>query len=287
MSGLLAGLGAFARDIKLAHSIFALPFALASAWLAAREVPVGWAQWAWILVATVAARSSAMGFNRIVDRHLDAKNPRTANRELPAGRLTLSLAWALTGGSAAIGILAAAMLHPMALYLSPLVLAVIWGYSLTKRFTALCHIVLGVALGLAPLCAWVALTGRFDAAPALLALAVLTWVAGFDILYSLQDRGYDQSVGLNSIPVALGEVGALWVSGLLHLGTIGLLVALPFTIALSWPYWVGVALITGVLAYEHTLVKPGDLSKLDAAFFSLNGYISLLFLGSVVAASWH
>ncbi len=286
MSGLFSGLGAFARDIKLAHSIFALPFALASAWLAARETPVGLAQWGWILVAMVAARSSAMGFNRIVDRHIDARNPRTANREIPAGRLSLPLAWGLTAGSAALGILAAAMLHPLALYLSPVVLAVIWGYSLTKRFTALCHLVLGLALGLAPLCAWVALTGQFHAAPLLLALAVSTWVAGFDILYSLQDREYDRSVGLNSIPVALGEVGALWVSGLLHLGTVGLLVALPSVIALSWPYWVGVALITGVLAYEHSLVKPGDLSKLDAAFFSLNGYVALLFLASVIAASW-
>ncbi len=286
VAGPLASAGAFARDIKLAHSVFALPFALAAGWLVSRGVEVGWQQWLWIVVAMVGARSSAMGFNRIVDRRIDAQNPRTRDREIPGGRLSVPAAWAWTLAFTAVFVGAAAMLHPLCLKLSPVALAVIWGYSLTKRWTALCHLVLGVGLGLAPVAVWIALTGSVQLPALLLGGAVASWVAGFDVLYSLQDRDFDAERGLHSIPVALGERGALVASGLLHLVTAGLLAALPLTVPLSWPYFIGWALITGVLIYEHAIVRPGDLSRLDKAFFAANGWISMGFLVAVVAASF-
>lgn len=284
-AGPLSALGAFARDIKLAHTVFALPFALAAAWLVSRQMEVGWDQWAWIVVAMVGARSSAMGFNRIVDRHIDAANPRTVQREIPSGRLSPAWAWALTLAFTALFALAAWMLNPLCLALSPVALLVLWGYSLTKRFTALCHVVLGIALGLAPVAVWIALTGTVSVAAVLLGGAVASWVAGFDILYSLQDQAFDRQQGLHSIPVALGKTGALVASGLLHLLTAGLLAALPLAAPLGWPYWLGWAAITGVLAYEHWIVRPGDLSRLDRAFFAANGWISMGFLAAVVGAS--
>lgn len=277
---------AFARDIKLSHTIFALPFALSAVWLVHLQQGSTWQQWAWILVAMTGARTSAMGFNRLVDRKIDAANPRTAGRALPSGQVPVPLAWGLTLGSAAVMVLAAGMLHLHALYASPVVLAVIWGYSLAKRVTAWCHLILGLALGLAPVAAWIALMGTVEAPALVLAGIVLTWVGGFDILYALQDREYDASVGLNSIPAKLGEVGALVVSGLLHLGTVALLCTLPLVTALSWPYWLGVAAIAGILAWEHWLVRPGDLSRIDRAFFTLNSYVSLVFLASLLAATW-
>ncbi|MCB9779671.1 MAG: UbiA family prenyltransferase [Alphaproteobacteria bacterium] len=276
---------AFARDIKLAHTVFALPFALAAAWLVSRQADVTWLQLFWILVAMVGARSSAMGFNRLMDRHIDARNPRTANREIPGGRLPVGAAWAITLAFTALLALAAWMLNPLCLMLTPGVLAVLWGYSLTKRFTSLCHVVLGIALGLAPVSVWIALTGTVGLPAVLLGSAVATWVAGFDVLYALQDRDYDEGVGLHSIPVALGERGALVASALLHLVTVGLLAAIPLVTGLGWPYWVGFSAITGALFYEHWIVRPGDLSRLDQAFFAANGWISLGFLLSVIAAS--
>lgn len=281
----LSVLRAFARDIKLAHSVFALPFALAAAWLVARQQPVGWAQWAWIVVAMVGARSSAMGFNRIVDRGIDARNPRTRDREIPGGRLPLAGAWALTLAFTALFLLAAWRLNPLCLALSPIAMLLLWGYSLTKRFTAWCHVVLGLALGLAPVAVWIALTGTVQAPALLIAGAVTSWVAGFDVLYSLQDQGFDRSAGLRSIPVALGEGPALVTSALLHLLTVALLAALPLAAPLAWPYWIGVAVIGGVLAWEHWIVRPGDLSRLDQAFFAANGWISLGFLVLVVLSS--
>lgn len=285
MTTAAANIAAFGRAIKISHTIFALPFALAAAWLVWQDQPVTGAQWLWIVAAMVGARSSAMGFNRLVDRRIDEKNPRTQDRELPSGRLTPAWGWALTLGSAALLVLAAGMLHPLALKVSPLVIAVLWGYSLTKRFTALCHIWLGMALGLAPICVWIALTGSVTLTPVLMAGAITTWVGGFDILYSLQDRGYDQGVGLHSIPAALGEKGALIVSALLHVGTMAFLVSLPATVPLAWPYWVGVTLIGAILSWEHTLVKPGDLSRMGKAFFQANSYVSMVFLAAVVAAT--
>lgn len=274
----------FARMIKLSHSIFAMPFALAAAVIASRDVPVTVAQIGLIIVCMIAARSSAMGMNRLVDRQFDAKNPRTATRELVTGALSLPAAWGFTLGAAAVFVVGSALLGKLTLLLSPVALAVVWGYSLTKRFTALCHLVLGLALALAPTAVWVALTGTWGPIPAVLSLAVATWVAGFDIIYACQDADFDKANGLFSIPSRLGVRNALIVSGLLHVITIGALVALPWFTTLGVAYTIGVAVIALVLGYEHWIVGPGDLSRVDKAFFDLNGYISLAFLLAVALA---
>ena len=278
-------LRAFSRDIKLAHTIFALPFALAATWLIAQEQSILWTQWVWIIVGMFGGRSSAMGFNRLVDQQIDAKNPRTSSRALVQGDLNRTWALGLTLASTGLLFLAAYMLHPMALMVSPAILVIIWGYSLAKRFTSLCHLWLGAALGSAPIAVWIALTGVVEAPAVVLATIVCTWVAGFDILYALQDRIFDDAFGLRSIPVKMGERGALWISRLLHLGTsIGLLL-LPQFVSLAWPYWIGVASIVAVLVWEHRLIRPGDLSQMNKAFFTANSTISLLFLAAIVAAT--
>ena len=281
----MTGIVAFGRMIKFSHSIFAMPFALASAALAARETTTTPLQWGLIVACMVTARSAAMGFNRIVDRQLDAANPRTATREIPSGAVSLSSAVTFTALSAIAFVGLSAWLHPLCGWLSPIALLVVCGYSYGKRFTSLVHLWLGVALGLAPIAAWIAITGTVAVAPLVLAAAVATWVAGFDILYSLQDEEYDRGAGLNSIPARLGQVGAMRVSRALHVLTITALAALPAVVSLAWPYWVGVAIIAGVLGWEHSLVKPGDLSRIDKAFFDLNGYVSLVFLAAVLAAT--
>jgi 4-hydroxybenzoate polyprenyltransferase len=281
----MSALTVYSRMIKLSHSIFALPFALASGLLAAREVDVSAGQWLLIVACMVTARSSAMGFNRIVDRDHDAKNPRTASREIPSGQISLGAAWSFTLGSAALFVACSAVLGTTTLMLAPVALAVIWGYSLTKRFTWLCHAVLGLALGLAPTAVWIALTDRVSATALLLSLAVATWVAGFDILYSCQDADFDTKEGLSSVPSRFGLARAMALSSALHVITVGCLIALPWTAPLTWPYAVGVLGIAGVLLWEHSIVKPDDLSRLDKAFFDLNGYISLTFLGAVWLAS--
>lgn len=281
----MTGIVAFGRMIKFSHSIFAMPFALASAALAARETTTTPLQWGLIVACMVTARSAAMGFNRIVDRQLDAANPRTATREIPSGAVSLSSAVTFTALSAIAFVGLSAWLHPLCGWLSPIALLVVCGYSYGKRFTSLVHLWLGVALGLAPIAAWIAITGTVAAAPLVLAAAVATWVAGFDILYSLQDEEYDRGAGLNSIPARLGQAGAMRVSRALHVLTITALAALPAVVSLAWPYWVGVAIIAGVLGWEHSLVKPGDLSRIDKAFFDLNGYVSLVFLAAVLAAT--
>jgi 4-hydroxybenzoate polyprenyltransferase len=277
-------LATYSRMIKLSHSIFALPFALAAAVLAAREVPVSAGQVVLIILCMVTARSSAMGFNRVVDQDIDAENPRTANREIPSGQISAREAWAFTVLSACLFVVFAAMLGRLTLYLAPVALAVIWGYSLAKRVTALCHIILGVALAIAPTAVWIALTGTFGPVPALLSLAVGTWVAGFDIIYACQDADFDRERGLNSIPAALGIRGALIASAALHIATLAALAALPAVITLGAIYWVGVVVIGAVLAYEHWIVRPDDLSRIDKAFFDLNGYISLAFFAFVALA---
>ncbi len=274
----------FGRMIKFSHSIFAMPFALASAVLASRGQATTWVQWGLIIVCMVAARSAAMGFNRIVDRRFDALNPRTATRELPSGQLSLPAAIGFTVAAAAGFVGAAFVLHPLCGWLSPVALLVVCGYSLAKRFTALVHLWLGVALGLAPVAAWIAITGTVAWPPVVLAAAVATWVAGFDILYSLQDEAFDRDAGLRSIPAAIGQGMAMHVSSALHVLTVGALAALPWLLPLGWPYWVGLGIIAAVLVYEHSLVKPGDLSKIDKAFFDLNGYVSLVFFAAVLAA---
>jgi 4-hydroxybenzoate polyprenyltransferase len=268
----------YSKMIKLSHSIFALPFALAAALLAADEVVVTWQQLGLLVLAMVAARSSAMGFNRIVDRDIDAANPRTEGREIPSGAISLGAAWGFTLASAALFVVASALLGRTALWLSPVAIAVVWGYSLTKRYTMLCHMVLGLALALAPTGVWIALTDGYGWVPALLSLAVGSWVAGFDIIYSCQDAEFDREHQLNSIPAKLGVFRALLLSALLHLITMAALVALPWFADLGWPYGIGVAVIGVVLGYEHWLVRPDDLSRIDKAFFDLNGYVSLVFL---------
>jgi 4-hydroxybenzoate polyprenyltransferase len=282
MSQPTSAIATYSRMIKLQHSIFALPFALAAAVLASNQVEVTWVQIGLIIVCMVFARSSAMGFNRLVDRDMDADNPRTANREIPTGQISVTAAWAFTLGSAAIFVACCALLGSLVLYLSPVALAVVWGYSLTKRFTALCHFFLGLALALAPTGVWIALTGEYGWIPALLSLAVGSWVAGFDIIYSCQDYEYDREHDVRSIPTALGLRNALVVSALLHVVTVGALAALPSLVSLAWPWWIGVAIIAAVLAYEHWIVRPDDLSRVDKAFFDLNGYVGLLFLAFVV-----
>jgi 4-hydroxybenzoate polyprenyltransferase len=274
----------YSRMIKLSHSIFALPFALAAAALAARQVEVTLLQLALIVGCMVTARSSAMGFNRLVDRDIDARNARTAGRELVTGEISVGAAWAFTLGSAALFVLLSALLGKLTLWLSPVAIAVVWGYSLTKRFTALCHLVLGAALALAPTAVWIALTGEMSWTAGLLSLAVATWVAGFDIIYSCQDAGFDADEGLHSIPSRLGVAGALVVSAVLHLVTLGALLALPAVVPLGWAYYAGVALIGAVLVYEHAIVRPSDLSRINKAFFDLNGYVSLVFLVAVLVA---
>jgi 4-hydroxybenzoate polyprenyltransferase len=268
----------FARLVTLSHSIFALPFALAAALLAWREVPVTLVQLGLLVACLITARSSAMGFNRIVDRDFDARNPRTAQRELPRGVLSVRAAALFTAANAGVFVLCAALLGRATLALAPVALAVVWGYSFTKRFTPLSHLVLGLGLALAPTGVWIALTGSYGVVPALLSGALLTWVAGFDVLYACQDVGFDRQAGLHSIPAWLGIAPALRVSAALHVGTVALLAALGGAAALGVPYLVGLAIITGVLVWEHTLVRPDDLSRLDRAFFDLNGYVSLAFL---------
>jgi 4-hydroxybenzoate polyprenyltransferase len=273
----------FGRMIKFSHTIFALPFALASAALAARGVGLPPVRLLAIIIAMAAARTAAMGFNRIVDRHIDAKNPRTSNREIPRGTVTLRAAWLLTGASTLLFVAAAAFLGPLCLALTPVALLLLFGYSLTKRFTALCHLVLGLAIAAGPAGAWIAVRGGFSLAPGLLMVAVATWIGGFDVLYALADRDFDRGAGLHSIPARLGVRGALIVSAALHVATLGALIALAPVAGLGGFYFAGVAVVAALLAWEHAIVRPGDLSRLNMAFFNLNGYVSVVFLAAVIA----
>ena len=273
--------------IKFEHTIFALPFAFMGMMLAAG----GWPSWSilgWIVVAMVGARSAAMSFNRWADRDFDAQNPRTADRALPAGRVSSGFVVVFTVASCALLVLAAWQLNPLALALSPLALLILLGYSFTKRLTFLSHLVLGLALAGAPLGAWIAVRGDVTSTPVVLALAVLCWVAGFDVLYALQDMDFDRRSGLHSIPVRFGERGALIISATLHLFMIVLLTLLPSTYlpGLGAIYWVGVAGCVLLLAYQHWIVRPGDLSRLNAAFFQANGFLSVwLFLTTALDLS--
>jgi 4-hydroxybenzoate polyprenyltransferase len=279
----LAPVVTFGRMIKFEHTIFALPFALAAAAVAARGHGLTVARLAGIVIAMAAARTAAMGFNRIADRHIDAKNPRTARRELPAGAVTLRAAWTLTLVSAAAFVVAAALLGPLCLVLSPVALALLFGYSFTKRFTFLCHLFLGLAIAAGPAGAWIAVRGDFTLVPGLLMLAVACWIAGFDVLYALADRDFDRSAGLHSIPAKFGVAGALVISGVLHAVTLAALIALAPLAHLGAPYLVGVAIVASLLVYEHAIVRPSDLSRLDAAFFTLNGYVSVVFFIATLA----
>ena len=262
--------------IKWEHSVFALPFALCGAMLAAGGIPTAH-QLVWIVIAMVAARSAAMAFNRLADATLDAANPRTRTRALPAGQLTPAFVATFVAASSAVFILAASELNRLALWLSPVALAVILLYSYTKRFTRWSHLVVGFALGIAPAAAWIAVRGSLDPRILLLTAAVTFWVAGFDILYAFQDFDFDRQTGLHSIPRFFGIGRALWIARAFHLAMVALLVALLIVFRMGKLADFGVLVVALLLLYEHSLVKANDLSKLNAAFFTMNGIISVLF----------
>ncbi len=272
--------------VKFSHSIFALPFALAGAVLATRESGFTWTQGLWIVVAMVCARNAAMGFNRLVDRRLDTANPRTAGRELPAGTLSPVAVAVFTVLLLAGFVLAASALNRLCLMLSPLAVAIILGYSYTKRFTWGSHLFLGLALAIAPVGGWVAITGSFALIPWLLAAAVLFWVAGFDIIYSCQDAGHDRKVGLYSIPGRFGVPAALITARAFHFLALLGLATVGVVAGLHPVYWAGLVLIAGLFLWEHRLVRVDDMSRVGMAFFNMNGIISVLYLVVILAANF-
>ena len=277
----------YANLVKLPHTVFALPFALVGATLASYRASVRATDLLLILVAFTAARFAAMGFNRIVDRAIDARNPRTRMREIPAGKLTVMQATVAVLVASLIFIGAAALLNPLCLLLSPFALGWILFYSYTKRLTRWAHLVLGFALAIAPVGAYLAITGQWSNPPGVLialAGAVLCWVAGFDILYSLQDMEFDRREGLHSVPAAFGSRGALWISRALHLVCVVLFAMVGVLVPeLGALYFAGVGLIALMLMYEQSLVRADDFSRIDAAFFNVNGAISLVFFALVLA----
>ncbi len=262
--------------IKIEHTLFALPFALLSAVLAARGLPSAW-QLLWITGAMVGARSAAMAFNRLADADYDARNPRTSTRALPAGLLTRRFVWVFTIAAAILFFIAAAMLNRLTLMLAPVALASVLFYSYTKRFTSLSHLVLGWCLCIAPTGAWLAVRGTFDSpVPLLLSLTVLLWTAGFDVLYACQDYDFDRQTGLRSLPARVGIANALWLSRLLHAGAFAALVGLYSMTHLGALALVGVIATGALLVYQHRLVRADDLSRLNAAFFTTNAFVSVL-----------
>jgi len=277
--------------IKIEHTLFALPFAFLGALLAARGftatgLPTPW-QALWITLAMVGARSAAMAFNRIADRHIDAANPRTASRAIPSGQLSVSFAWAFTLASAALFFVSAAALNRLTLLLSPVALGSVLLYSYTKRFTSLSHVALGWCLCIAPTGAWVAVRGAIDSpVPLLLSLVVLLWTAGFDVLYACQDYDFDRRAGLRSIPARVGVSRALWVSRGLHAGAFAALVGLYFLTGLGAAALAGVAATGALLLYQHSLVRADDLGRLNAAFFTTNAFVSVILLATFGGAAF-
>ena len=263
--------------IKFEHTIFALPFALIGALLASHGLPTAH-QIFWILIALVGARSAAMAFNRIVDVRYDRLNPRTATRALPSGTLSRQFAVAFTVAMSALFVLAAWQLNPLCFYLSFPLLGILLLYSYTKRFTAFSHLFLGASIGMAPLAAWLAIQGKFAWPPILLSMAVMFWVAGFDVIYSLQDAEFDRSAQLFSLPSRVGIAPALYISTAFHAATVGLLVATALMTSLGNVAYAGIAIVAAILFWEHRIVKPNDLSRVNVAFFSMNGYVSFLLL---------
>ncbi|PLX84387.1 MAG: 4-hydroxybenzoate octaprenyltransferase [Desulfuromonas sp.] len=263
--------------IKFSHTIFAFPFALMGVVLASLKTgaPPTAGQIFWICLAMVGARSGAMGLNRIIDARIDAENPRTAERHIPAGKVSRTEAWLFVLGSCGLLLVAAWMLNPLCFYLAPVALLFFVLYAFCKRFTALAHVVLGICLAAAPVGAWIALRGDVGWQVLVLGLAVLFWVAGFDIFYALQDLDYDREKGLHSIPSRLGVKRSIVLVRIFHVAMVFLLLLLLVGTGLGWIYFAGVLAVTGLLVYEHLLVKPDDLSRLDAAFFNMNGYISV------------
>ena len=261
--------------VKIEHTIFALPFAFLGAFLAARGLP-GLTQTGWIIVAMVGARSAAMAFNRLADLPFDARNPRTRERALPQKLLTKGFVLAFIVGSSALLVLAAAQLNPLAFKLSPLALLILFFYSYTKRFTWLSHLFLGLALAGAPIGAWIAIRGTISATPIVLGIVVALWVAGFDIIYSCQDVDFDRQEPLFSIPKRYGVSAALWISAILHMVMIGILAGLFAHENLGTISFLGLGVVGLLLMYEHSLVRPADLSRVNTAFFTINGWISIL-----------
>jgi 4-hydroxybenzoate polyprenyltransferase len=264
--------------IKFEHTLFALPFAFLGAVLAAGGLPT-WRQTLWITVAMVGARSAAMTFNRIVDRDIDAANPRTANRELPTGKLSVGFAWIFLYVSIGVFLLASYSLNWLTFALSPVALLFVLGYSYAKRFTAFAHLLLGAALAISPSAAWIAVRGSLtDEVPLLLSLFVLIWTAGFDVLYACQDFEYDRRHGLRSIPARFGIKNALWIARLFHFQAFIVLFLLYLAIGMSWLALAGVIIVGALFVYQHTLVKADDLSKMNAAFFTTNAFVSVILL---------
>jgi 4-hydroxybenzoate polyprenyltransferase len=283
--GMLAKTRTTLEMIKWEHSVFALPFALTAALLAARGIP-SWRTLAWILVAMVAARSCAMAFNRWADAELDAANPRTQSRAIPAGLLTRQFVLGFTALMALLFVLASAQLNRLTLYLSPIVLIVLLGYSYMKRVTRWSHLVLGFALGIAPSAAWIAVRGSLDPRIVVLTAAVTLWVGGFDVLYACQDFEHDRAAGLHSLPQTVGIPAAFWTARIMHLSMMALLIWFGHLFHFGIAGWLGVAAAGLLLAYEHSIVSPRDLRRLNAAFFTMNGVIAMVFLAFVATDVW-
>ena len=279
---MLAKLRTFGSMIKFSHTIFALPFALTGAILAFYSYPFVLEKLGWIVLCMVGARTAAMGFNRIIDSDIDAKNPRTTDREIPAGKISKKEATFYVIISIVLFVYSSYQLNLLCFQLSPVALIVVLGYSLTKRFTSLCHIVLGIGLALAPIGAWLAITGVFHVVPVIIGIGVLFWVAGFDIIYASQDYEYDKSVGLHSIPVRLGLHRTLRLAQFFHIIAFACFTAVYFLFVFSPIYLIGLVIIGGIMIYEHRLVQPNDLSKVGMAFFGMNGTISMIYFITVL-----
>ena len=278
----LEAVATWGRMVKLSHTVFALPFALSAAALAAVVHGLRWERMLWIVVAMFGARNAAMGFNRLVDHEIDAHNPRTSGRELPTGRMRREGVWAITIGLALLFVYAAYRLGLV--WFAPPALVVILGYSYTKRFTWASHLALGLALGLAPIGAWLGIAGSLAATPLLLAGAVIFWVAGFDLIYACQDEAFDRASGLHSFPARFGVRRALTAARIAHVAAAALLAAVGVAARLHPVYWLGWAAVAAILVLEHRAVRPHDLSRLDVAFFNLNASVSVVHLAGVLAA---
>lgn len=284
MTSLWQKLGITLAMIKFEHTLFALPFAFLGAILAANGLPT-WQQIIWITVAMFGARSAAMTFNRIVDRDIDAKNPRTAAREIPSGKLSIGFAWAFLYVSIGVFILASYSLNWLTFALSPVALLFVLGYSYSKRFTMFAHLLLGAALAISPSAAWIAVRGSLiDEIPILLSLLVLMWTAGFDVMYACQDFEFDKRSGLHSIPARFGIARSLWIARLFHFQAFVVLLLLYLVSGLGYIALIGVAAVGLLLIYQHTLVKANDLSKMNAAFFTTNAFVSVILLVTFGAA---